>query len=92
MQQHISSFHEGNKPFQCEICQDMRWATRGGLVEHMASVHEGKTYDCELCDATFKSKGGLRGHHSTVHDTTNAFRSGSCHFDRASNDEFSAEF
>ena len=46
MQQHISSFHEGNKPFHCEICQDMRWATRGGLVEHMASVHEGelKTY------------------------------------------------
>ena len=54
----------------------MRWATRGGLVEHMASVHEGKTYDCELCDATFKSKGGLRGHHTTVHDTTNAFRQG----------------
>ena len=47
-------------------------------MEHMASVHEGKTHDCELCDATFKSKGGLRGHHTTVHDTTNAFRCQIC--------------
>ena len=43
MQQHVSSIHEGNRPFACEICHDVRFRGKQGLNEHMASVHEGQS-------------------------------------------------
>jgi len=78
MQQHVSSIHEGNKPYACKICHDVRFRGKQGLTEHILSVHEGKTYDCALCDRSFKSKQGLKGHNATVHDTVLAYNCELC--------------
>ena len=50
---HISSVHEKNKPFECEICQ-MSFAEKGKLTRHIASVHEKKRlFKFDSCPKTF---------------------------------------
>ena len=44
----------------------------------MSSWLKGVTYECTLCERSFKSKQGLKGHHTTVHDTANAFQCPFC--------------
>ena len=59
MKRHVSLVHEGNKPFQCEICA-YRFSQKGHMRRHIASVHEEKKpLKCDICD------------HSTVVQPTN---------------------
>ena len=39
MRHHISSVHEGKKPFKCEIC-DVTFAKKGHMKNHISSIHE----------------------------------------------------
>ena len=36
---HITSVHEGNKPFECEACE-ARFAQKGTLHRHVESIHK----------------------------------------------------
>ena len=38
---HVTSVHEGNKPFKCEEC-DYSCSIKNLMKLHVASVHEGK--------------------------------------------------
>ena len=38
---HISSVHNGEKPYKCSIC-DATFRSKTGSKKHTASVHEGK--------------------------------------------------
>merc|ERR1712062_253756 len=39
MNNHVSTIHEGIRPFNCELC-DFSCAGKGSLKKHMATVHE----------------------------------------------------
>ena len=43
-------------------------ATKKSLIEHDASVHEGKKNKCSKCDASFKFKKSLKKHVASVHE------------------------
>ena len=36
---HVTSVHEGRKPFKCEVC-GWRYCQKGDLTKHITSVHE----------------------------------------------------
>ena len=45
MKIHVSSVHERNKPFKCEIC-DQTFSEKGSMNRHVARVHgEKKTFE-----------------------------------------------
>ena len=41
MDSHITSVHEGKKPFKCEFCE-YTTAYKSDMKKHVALVHEGK--------------------------------------------------
>ena len=46
---HVSSVHEKNKPFKCDIC-DYKFSQVGDMNKHIVSVHEKKKlFKCEIC-------------------------------------------
>ena len=52
LKHHISSVHEGNKPFQCNICL-AKFVGVINLKKH-SRIHAGnKPCQCPLCDASF---------------------------------------
>ena len=57
---HVSSVHEGKKPFKCNIC-DASYSGRTVLKLHIAAVHERKKpFKCDTCDAGFTLKQGWK--------------------------------
>ena len=38
-----------------------------GISKHVSTVHEGKKQKCDICNADFKSKQGMKGHIATLH-------------------------
>ena len=61
LETHISSIHEGKKPYECPICNE-KYAHRGGMVKHIAAEHKKITYDCKICKVSFKNKQSLEKH------------------------------
>ena len=50
MKSHVASFHEGKKPFKCDIC-DHSFSQKRDLNTHVASVHEEKKqFKCDICN------------------------------------------
>ena len=41
MTKHVSSVHEGKKPFNCDIC-DFSCSQKSNMKIHIESVHEGE--------------------------------------------------
>ena len=53
----ISSDHEGQKVFRCEICGKI-FTNKTRLAKHISGVHEGKKpYNCDICDYRSSHKG-----------------------------------
>ena len=62
MKRHITSVHEGTKPYPCSLCET-RFAQNGDLSRHMKEVHEKvKRHKCPHCDATFAKTNQVKNH------------------------------
>ena len=74
---HISVVHEGQKLFQCSLC-DFKSGRREGIVGHIDRVHEGldieiiylgeNKYNCTICDFSVGLKSKLYKHIREIHD------------------------
>ena len=64
------SLHE-QKKFPCTLCNyqatQQDTLTKHKKSVHHKSVHEGVTYNCNICQSTFRLKGGLSQHIKSVH-------------------------
>ena len=59
---HVTSVHEGKKPFKCDICS-RGFGVKKTLNNYVKSVHEGnKPFKCEISDASFTHKGSFHRH------------------------------
>ena len=80
LQRHISSVHEGLKPFSCQSC-DSKFANNQTLKNHIAGVHEGKKpFKCQTCDCNFANNKSLKRHISAIHEGQKPFKCHSCEY------------
>ena len=65
---HISVVHEGEKTYECEICDDT-FTQKSGLEVHMDRIHEQKTLkiECPICGAQL-TKSDLAVHVCSIHE------------------------
>ena len=62
MRGHISSVHEGIKPFHCSICSK-DFFTSFKLKKHISRFHENeKSYQCQSCNESFSEEFLLARH------------------------------
>ena len=62
LESHISSVHEDQELFRCEICGK-------SLSGHIAAVHEGKKpFKCNICDYSCSRKGNMKQHVEFFHE------------------------
>jgi KRAB domain-containing zinc finger protein len=65
---HVASVHEGDKPFNCDIC-NYCFSKRDKLKRHIASIHEGKKpLKCDICDYCCSQKNS----ETTIPESTNS--------------------
>ena len=64
---HITTIHEGKKPYQCNYC-DSQFFNMNQLKKHRVSVHEKVSHNCDLCGKVFFQKGHLNRHTRNVHE------------------------
>uniref|UniRef100_A0ABD2X3B1 C2H2-type domain-containing protein n=1 Tax=Trichogramma kaykai TaxID=54128 RepID=A0ABD2X3B1_9HYME len=65
--------HDGNKPFDCEICHKS-FGLNTSLQRHIKAVHDrSKPFQCDICHKSFGYKGDLNKHISSVHDRIKPF-------------------
>jgi hypothetical protein len=64
MNKHVTSIHEGNKPFKCDISDySARWSDKRNMNTHFASVHEvKKPFKCDICDYCCSKKHKMKQH------------------------------
>ena len=62
---HIASLHPYALPFMCSLCKK-GFHTKTGYKLHM-QAHNGRTFACPACQATFKLKHHLKRHLEMVH-------------------------
>ena len=68
MFQHVSSKHQGRRPFSCPHCTDT-FGRAGSLRTHVCTVHEKrKDHVCPHCAAAFGRAGDLTRHVRRVHE------------------------
>ena len=66
LNKHVSSAHEGKKPFKCNVC-GASYTSNQNMKIHIDSVHEGrKPFHCNICDASFAIKSHLNKHVASV--------------------------
>ena len=79
LNEHDSSIHEGNKPFQCSKCDTcvshIVLFKRMLMKKHNKSIHEKiKLFNIEhVDDASFRIEYGKDGHISSIHETKKLF-------------------
>ena len=80
MTKHLSTVHEGKKPFECSIC-DYKCSQKGPLNLHFSTIHEGKKpFNCSICDYKCSVKGSLAKHIASIHESKQPFKCSICHF------------
>ena len=68
LNRHISSVHEGKKPYECDKC-DRKFSQLGDMKKHISVVHEGiKPFTCEICGSGFPIKSVMKAHKESVHE------------------------
>ena len=78
MKRHITSVHEGTKPYPCSLCET-RFAQNGDLQRHMKEVHEKiKRHKCPHCEATFAKTNQVKNHIASIHDDKRPFACPNC--------------
>ncbi|KAK7011012.1 myoneurin-like isoform X3 [Biomphalaria glabrata] len=68
LKMHLSQQHGQNMPFSCHLCHK-GYQTSMGLTYHIRG-HEGKFYNCPVCDAQLTQKSSLKYHLKNVHGVT----------------------
>ena len=58
LKKHIAYAHDKSYAHLCNLC-GASFQTTIQLVDHNYVVHEGKTYDCHLCEKTYETKSGV---------------------------------
>ena len=58
---------ESQKKFECNQCQFKSW-TKIRLAMHVKNTHSNKSYNCNMCPATYKNKPGLLHHKMKKHN------------------------
>ena len=87
LKRHISSVHEGSKPYQCVIC-GKAYSRKEELNVHITSVHEKKKpYMCDICGNCFVDKRRLHKHIKLVHENGKPYRCSYCKTAFKKNDE-----
>ena len=68
LQNHIKAVHLGERNFKCDQC-DFDAAYKNTLIEHVATVHEGVMYECEIpgCGKQMNRKANINKHMKTAH-------------------------
>ena len=70
--------HEGVKqPIMCPKCP-MGFARKGNLINHLKYVHVEAKYECEHCNAKFKTKVSLTQHILSMHTDEKPFKCSEC--------------
>ena len=70
---YLDSVHEGNNPFNCDIC-NATLHKKHSLKEHAASVHDAKKpFNCKIYSATFIKQRNLKKHSATIHEVKKQF-------------------
>ena len=73
------------KQFKCDVCFK-KFANKGYLKNHVASVHEGKkTFKCEFCNHTFSQKINLKSHVASIHEGKKPFKCEFCNYTCSTN-------
>ena len=67
LEQHVSTVHEGHKPYKCDIFLSF-FTKKFGLKNHIEAVHERK-FDCGICDSHFSKERHLHKHYEQVHES-----------------------
>ena len=74
----MASVHEGNKPFQCNVC-NASFTRKQGLKIHINSIHEKKEpYKCSICDTSFTRRQGLKEHIDSIHEKIKPYKCNIC--------------
>ena len=69
LKKHISSVHEEEKPFECDIC-DTKFTAKQN--RHIVAIHEGrKPFKCDNCGTCFTQKSNMTKHISSFHKYKN---------------------
>ena len=75
LNRHVSSVHEGKKPFKCNVC-NASFTSNQSMKIHINSVHEGKKpFKCNICDVSFAYKVSLKKHVASVREEKSLFTS-----------------
>lgn len=62
---HISESHGNAMPYMCSLC-GKGYLSSAGLHLHKL-LHQGKSFDCPVCDMKFSQKSNLKRHLARVH-------------------------
>ena len=74
LKEHMSSVHENEKPFKCDLCA-LTFSINRGLKSHVASVQKKrKPFKCRTCEHSFFQKSGLSHHVASVHERKKLFQ------------------
>ena len=74
LKRHIETFHEGKKPFKCNLCE-FSSATNYGLDCHEKSIHvREKPFKCDTCEAFFGLECNLKRHIISAHGKKRPFQ------------------
>ena len=65
---HFSQVHRGQERYTCSLCGN-RYNTSSGLKYHM-HTHEGKTFDCPICNCKLSQMSHMRRHMKLKHKAT----------------------
>ena len=67
MNVHISTVHEGERPFKCIVCE-ATFFKQSHLTIHIKGVHDEKKFQCHVCGSNFSRQDYLKKHVLKVHE------------------------
>jgi len=63
---HLNSYHNGNKPFQCDLCCDS-FVKISALIRHKEIYSQVKPHNCEKCSYLTHAKANMNKHLRKTH-------------------------